>query len=317
MQTCEVILLFMLLLLGIIVIVSDITMGIIRNKALLIVAVPGILINIIYLTFFVRDCLLIFLINWIAVSSVAVLLYVYHFWAAGDSKLMITVAFLIPARYYENSMFLISGIYYIVFIFMIAYLYIIIESVILTYKKKQFFKERFDKKCIKLFLQRYLISYLYLRTISLLLQYIFGDFYYNNQLLFAFVNIFIAIFIHEKPKFQNRWLVIVLGLGNIIGFANNILNGGTIVNGAIIRNYGIVILALFLRYLVSGYNYEEIATASVKKGMVLSYGAVAAFMVSRVKGLQTEMFIMESIVTMHFQVIVKYCILPETTMKGK
>lgn len=285
MQICEGLLLSIILVLGIIVIVSDINSGIIRNKALLIAVVSGILVNIIYLAFFVRECIVIYLINWVAVSGVAILLYAYHFWAAGDSKLMIALAFLIPARYYENSVLLISGIYYIVFIFMIAYLYIIIESLILAYKKKRFFKERFDKKYLKLFLQRYLISYLYLRTISLLLQHIFGSFYNNNQLFFAFMNIFIVIFIHENPRFQKKWLVIAIGSGNAIGFIYNVLHRDTIVNSAILRNYGIVLLALFLRYLVSGYNYEEIATASVKKGMVLSYGTVATFMVSRVKGL--------------------------------
>ena len=50
-------------------------------------------------------------------------------------------------------------------------------------------------------------------------------------------------------------------------------------------NYVIVLLAIFLRYLVSGYNYEEIQTSEVKKGMVLSYATVVGFMPSRVKGL--------------------------------
>lgn len=285
MQICEGLLLLIIIVLGIIVITSDINSGVIRNRALLIAGIPGIIVNLIYLSLFVREYIVMFLINWLAVTCVAVLLYAYHFWAAGDSKLMIVLAFLIPARYYENSMLLISGIYYIVFIFMIAYLYIIFESLVLAYKKKRFFKETFDKKYLKVFFYRYLISYLYLRMISLMLQYVFRDFYYTNQIFFAFLNIFIVIYIHENPKFQNKWLVMLLGLGNVLGFLYNIMNGGSVINTSILRNYGIVLLALFLRYLVSGYNYEEIATSSVKKGMVLSYGTVASFMVSRVKGL--------------------------------
>lgn len=285
MLICEGLLLIIIMVLGICVIITDISSGIIRNKALILALIPGAIINIIYLVCYSRNYIQVFLLNWITVSIVALMLYRYHFWAAGDSKLMIALSFLIPARYYETVTLRISGIYYIVYIFVIAYLYIIVESIVLAYKKKTFFKEGIDKKYVTLFLQRYLISYLYLRTIALLLQHFLGDFYYHNQLFFAFINIFIVLFIHDNSKFRNKWLVIFLSGGNVIYFIWNCMQGGALINGDVIRNYGIVVLALFLRYLVSGYNYEEIPTASVKKGMVLSYGTIALFMTSRVKGL--------------------------------
>ena len=49
--------------------------------------------------------------------------------------------------------------------------------------------------------------------------------------------------------------------------------------------YGLLLLALLLRYLLNGYNYKQIPTESVKKGIVLSIPTVMGFTSSRVKGL--------------------------------
>ena len=130
MKLCEILLMSIILVLGIVVIVTDFHAGVIKNKVLLVAIVFGVIINSIYITFFAKNFLLVYLLNWFAVSLISVLLYAFRFWAAGDSKLMITLAFLIPARYYENSLLLISGVYYIIFIFLLAYLYIIVESIV-------------------------------------------------------------------------------------------------------------------------------------------------------------------------------------------
>ena len=127
MKLCEILLMSIILVLGIVVIVTDFHAGVIKNKVLLVAIVFGVIINSIYITFFAKNFLLVYLLNWFAVSLISVLLYAFRFWAAGDSKLMITLAFLIPARYYENSLLLISGVYYIIFIFLLAYLYIIVD----------------------------------------------------------------------------------------------------------------------------------------------------------------------------------------------
>ena len=285
MKLCEILLMSIILVLGIVVIVTDFHAGVIKNKVLLVAIVFGVIINSIYITFFAKNFLLVYLLNWFAVSLISVLLYAFRFWAAGDSKLMITLAFLIPARYYENSLLLISGVYYIIFIFLLAYLYIIVESIVLAIKKKEYYRKHIEKRFFKEFIYRYFVSYLYLRTLTLILQSIMGEFYYTNQLFFTFINIFIILYIHEKEVFHKRTIILILFGINALLIIWSILQGSYTVNLDILHNYVIVLLAIFLRYLVSGYNYEEIQTSEVKKGMVLSYATVVGFMPSRVKGL--------------------------------
>ena len=285
MQLCEGLLLTIIFLLGCWAVMTDIKVGIIKNKALLYAAIPGIVINLIYIVAFAKVYFTEYLINLIAVSAVAILLYVYHFWAAGDSKLLIVLAFLIPSRYYESSALIISGIYYIVYIFLIAYIYIIFESVVLAVKKKKFFKQKISSLQWKTFLCRYIVSYLYLRTLSFLLQWLFGNFYYRNQLFFAFVNIFTVLFIHERDEFQKKRWVIPLLILNVTSLVFSVINGQTIFYASVLKSYVIMLLALVLKYLVSGYNYEEIATSSVQKGMVISLSTIALLLPSNVVGL--------------------------------
>lgn len=285
MLLCEGLLLTIVFLLGCWAVITDIKSGIIKNKALLYAATPGMVLNVIYIGNFAKEYLTEYLINLIAVSAVAILLYIYHFWAAGDSKLMMVLAFLIPARYYESSSLIISGIYYIVYIFLIAYIYIIFESVVLAIKKKRFFKQRISSSQWKIFLRRYIVSYLYLRTLSLLLQWLFREFYYRNQMFFAFVNIFIVLFIHGRDEFQKKRWIIPLLILNVTYLLFSIINGQTVFNTSVVKSYVIMLLALLLKYLVSGYNYEEIATSSVQKGMVISLSTIALFLPSKVVGL--------------------------------
>ena len=104
---------------------------------------------------------------------------------------MITLAFLIPARYYENSLLLISGVYYIIFIFLLAYLYIIVESIVLAIKKKEYYRKHIEKRFFKEFIYRYFVSYLYLRTLTLILQK-----YYGRVLLYKSVVFYIYKYIY-------------------------------------------------------------------------------------------------------------------------
>ena len=98
MQLCEMFLLCIIIVLGICVIVTDFYFGLIKNKILLAAAIPGAVINSIYMIFFAGNYFPVYLLNWCAVSVIAILLYVFHFWAAGDSKLTIVLTFLIGHR---------------------------------------------------------------------------------------------------------------------------------------------------------------------------------------------------------------------------
>ena len=50
-------------------------------------------------------------------------------------------------------------------------------------------------------------------------------------------------------------------------------------------HYAIVLLAMLMRILISEYNYEEVDTCNIKKGMILSVSDTMLFVNSKIKGL--------------------------------
>lgn len=281
MFLCEAFLMTIILMLGIYVTYTDIRNGIIRNKALLFAIIVGIVINIFYYGVYARDFLQIYIVNLLVIIIFAIILYGFHFWAAGDSKLLICVNFLLPARFYDNDAFSIApGINAIVFIFMIAYGYIIIDSIIQFAKKEKFYAEKVIRwSWIKKFILNYFVSFLYLRSLSEMLRHLLGNIYYDNQLFFSFINMFIAITINSKKVFKKWYLLIIVFMTNLI-FIQDIS-----FSAFDLYSYGVLLFALLLRYLLNGYNYKEIPTESISKGMVLSCATVMMFMPSRIKGL--------------------------------
>ena len=63
MKLCEILLMSIILVLGIVVIVTDFHAGVIKNKVLLVAIVFGVIINSIYITFFAKNFFIILHIN--------------------------------------------------------------------------------------------------------------------------------------------------------------------------------------------------------------------------------------------------------------
>lgn len=280
----EICLMAMIGILGIYVAVTDIRRGVIQNKCLLLAVILGVGINVVYYTRFATGFLSVYGYNLLAISILSVLLYGLHFWAAGDSKLLIVITFLFPARFYDTGyQMAVPGIYHMVFIFLLAYFYVLGDSVVQYIKGREFHHSlKIKGTSVKIFLKQYLISFLYLHALSQMLQRCLGEIYNRNQVLFSFLNIFIAVFIQSKEIFKKKLVLLVVFCSNVVLFALSERIGFHL---WVLRSYGILFLVLLLRYFVSGYNYQEIPTKEVAKGMVLSYGTVAKFMPSRVKGL--------------------------------
>ena len=97
------------------------------------------------------------------------------------------------------------------------------------------------------------------------------------------MNIFLVIWIQNVQWLKKIGLIIIAFAIDII------LTIKFYVPGNIQwKSYTVLFLALFLRHIMSGYNYQEIPTKNVEKGMVLSYVTLAKFLPSRVKGLPKQ-----------------------------
>ena len=123
MIICETLLISIIGILGFYVTVTDIKHGIIQNKRLLQAGIIGFFINIVYYSRFAYGFLQVYISNLIIMSILAVALYMIHFWAAGDSKLLIVLIFLFPARFDDFGKQVIApGIYGFILIFLLTIL---------------------------------------------------------------------------------------------------------------------------------------------------------------------------------------------------
>lgn len=94
----ELALLILLVIVCVYATYTDITQGMIYNHILIPLFVSGIVLDIIYYCKLFPAGLQVFLFNEVVVIGFSVILYALHIWAAGDSKLLILVSLLIPAR---------------------------------------------------------------------------------------------------------------------------------------------------------------------------------------------------------------------------
>ena len=286
MYLCEAILMAVIAMLGVYVTYTDIKNGLIQNKALLCAFLGGAITNAVYFSFYCREYIVIYLINLVVTTILAIALYGFHFWAAGDSKLLICVNFLFPARLYDSDTFTFApGINAVIYIFLIAYLYIVIDSIISFIKKEHFYSSKFRSlNEVKKFFLNYLVSFLYLRGLGEVLRNLLENIYYENQIVFSFINVFLAMFIYNKVIFK-KWYMLLIAVAANIFFIKDLY-----MHPIGIYSYCVLLLALILRNLLNGYNYREIDTDSVEKGMILSYTTVMYFMPSRIKGLPNKTY---------------------------
>ena len=281
MILCEAILISIVLIMGICVTTTDIRQGIIQNKVLIKAFVGGMLINGIYYFVYAKEFRSLYFINLFAICIISILLYQFHFWAAGDSKLLICLTSLVPARFYDiGNKTNVPGLTMLIIIFLLAYFYVIGDTIVHVFKKAKKYKGVvLSPKVVLQFLKNYVVSILYLGGLTKIFLVVLQEIYKQNQLFFTFLNIFVALFI-QKCQFLKKWYSLgIIVLWNIayhqkFGF-----------QGVSIKSYIILLIVLVIRYFLSWYNYEEIPTSEVRKGMVLSYGTVAKFLPSRVKHL--------------------------------
>ncbi len=281
MILCEAILISIMLIMGICVTTTDIRQGIIQNKVLIKAFVSGMLINGIYYFVYAKEFRSLYFINLFAICLISILLYRFHFWAAGDSKLLICLTTLLPARFYDiGNKTNVPALTMLIIIFLLAYFYVIGDTIVHFFKKtKKYRGVVLSHKVVLQFLKNYVVSILYLGGLTKIFLVVLQESYKQNQLFFTFLNIFVALLI-QKCQFLKKWYTLgIIVLWNIVYYQKFGFQGVSI------KSYIILLIVLVIRYFLSWYNYEEIPTSQVKKGMVLSYGTVAKFLPSRVKNL--------------------------------
>lgn len=261
--------------------ISDLKYGYISNKLIVIGLVIGVILDAVYYIFFQRPLAAGFGINLAVVACISVLLYGFHVWSAGDSKLSILLAALIPANIYSNAATSVAPcIVIFIFTFSIGFIYAVAESVVLGIRRKDLFSFsglHFNYKDL-IFRFASVSSLLFLLSVSAAM--IFPDFCENNRLLILFGNLIIVLLIQDWKWLANPFAACGLVL---LGIATAIITKTHYVVSWYV--YFIVAGLILLRTFAEKYNYETIKTEDLKAGMILSLGTVMRFKTSKVDGL--------------------------------
>lgn len=280
----EAILITLLIVMCAHVTITDLKHGIIENRILLITAKSGLVANIIYYSFYGRQFFIAFLLNLTVMTAISIVFYILHIWAAGDSKLLILVIFLIPARIYYQDNNMIATVAIMIVIFSIAYFYLIAESVYLGIKEKNLFQINYFRADVKLIVKQYIKCTCFVSLFDFIARLIVPEFYEKNIALMLILNMIIILFSYSFKFFDKLLPLISLGGITIIFY----LFRGSGTGYIDYKIYFLVFVVFVLRLVAEKYNYQTIPTKKVEKGMVIAYSTIVYFMPSKIKGLPKE-----------------------------
>lgn len=282
MINIETILLCIIIVVCIYVTYTDFREGLIGNKILVYAVCIGGVLNAIYYTLYANNYLILYLTNLVIISIFAILLYAYHIWAAGDSKLLIVIMSLIPGRLYDGDTGIASAITIIIIIFSIAYLYIVFESLYLHLRNRD--KIQISKISIDIIriIKQYIFCTAYIIAVDTILEKFFPVFFEWNMNIIYIANLFIIITVVNNKIVQRYWLLIIaIVISLILGRENLVISRGDID----FKLWIIIFIVIIFRIVAEKHNYKTIRTEDTKKGMVLSFSTILYFQASRIKGL--------------------------------
>jgi hypothetical protein len=228
------------------------------------------------------------LVNIVMTITVSILFYSLRIWAAGDSKLFISMVMLIPFQLYginDNALF--PSFYLIEFTFTIALLYIIIESIVFFFidlsGNKYISFQRYIPKFSKELFVSWLMSFLIVDTCDVLLIQYGNTLLAGNTYLLVIVNILISIAVISLVE-RMLWKVMISAGLLLFRFILSYFIGVTFSRLSFLTIL-IVAATMFVKNFTGQYNYRTITTASVSVGEVLSRSTLLLMLPSNVKGL--------------------------------
>lgn len=246
---------------------NDLRYGIIKNKILLVFFIAGIVLNIIYLGFFVNDLLIEYLINVGIVTLISLILFYTNSFAGGDCKMTIVLAVLYPAKFYlvygTTNATLIFAIGFGIFV---GYCYLVFNSLwaIITQKTKVTF--HYITSSLLAFAKSYITATLYiffLNSIYIILA-MYGI--ELNAWITRILCMVIAWCVGKYPFFKKKIPLLVIGI--LVVVSSIILK--TFPFPLSPENYILVLVLLFCQMAVKTIIYEDVEVGNLKKGMILS-----------------------------------------------
>ena len=280
----------LLLSIGLTASMTDVSSGKIYNRHLLKFLLIILLVDIAHVVIAKQDfkTVLLFFTNFLLGTVIAILLYNWGLWAAGDAKLFSLVLLIIPRAIYPdgaNNIF--PGFWLLVSVFSLGFLFVLSETIYFLLKdlrqgRFQAFKRQFPKG--KEIVPKYIFAFMLTLVVNRFLTSQFPtEFLVSNLWLTYFVSIMTVLFVLKHIKGARVYIFLaILGGCLLLAFQGNTpwLNYKQLA-GTILTAIAIV----FIRSVGSLYNYKEIPTNQVSVGNILSFDTVLSFQRSKVNGL--------------------------------
>lgn len=255
--------------------ITDIRENRISNKVLIIFGIIGIILNIAQYILQTHIIWNVYFINLTLVVVFSLLLYIFHIWAAGDSKLLIVMGLLIPANYcIINHQVVPWCVLVVAFSFGISFLYLIAESLWLFFKDRSSFSLANVKKNIRTFLIAYARNIIYISLVLKLEDYFAKEWFNNHSFVMLGINISVILLV-SSLEVMKKWYSMLIAL--VLSLAFSLYSGEWFLNISRLRYYLLIIVIMLIRVMISEYNYKTIPTSEVRKGMILS-GFTTIFM---------------------------------------
>ena len=270
---------------------TDFYTGQVLNKHLICYIIIGTIANAIYYGFFCQDVWLRTMLNLLVIAAISIGFYALHVWSAGDSKLLLTIVYLLPGRiFWTHSDTIVPSVYIFMAVFVLGYLYLIGEAIYLDIRDHKIQKLLVTKVGIIQTAISFIRGFAFLYAWNVLLETAFPEFVEQNAMLVSLISYFLITIVREYQFYSTTWflwLCIVLDSALII-LEKQVPSLGSILY--VIRSYALVLIVMLATWIASKYSYESIPTAEVKPGMVLSKSTVILFEPSRVQGLPQNSF---------------------------
>ncbi|WP_313755959.1 hypothetical protein [Tissierella sp.] len=266
----------MALIIGLVSSISDIKYGKVYNKNL--VFIIAISFPIVVLNFLRYDSILRtgYLVNLAICILLALLLYKYRIWAAGDAKLICTIIFLLP--YDATNFFSLvkyHGIYLFSLTFGLAYVYVIFDSIYHSLRNIEVISNRFKimvitKNKIGLFLVKWIFGVTLGNFTFMMMTKLFLALGLPNYIIYIIV-FFVVSGVYSFIENSKHKYIIYLVSGILLFIWVFFSDGFNLLAGIYVNSFIIVILVMVIKFFTDIFNYEGIKVESLKRGMVLSF----------------------------------------------
>lgn len=256
---------------------TDFKSGKIFNYAIITGTVVALIGNVLYFLLFGYELFFEFVVSILSAVLISIIMYALHIWAGGDVKLFVLFSALVPADLYKQKAPLSIVTVYII-VFSLAFVFLVLESILLLLKKEKIVR----KTSLKFSAGPIISCMVSIAVMQTVLRLVFKNVYYEYLTFFLLLNV-IFVLLFDKIKFlHKKWVILFLSLIAIVFIFYSVINGQFHID---IRSFIITAAVICFRGLAENFNYQEIDTADVKKGMILSYATVLEFSKSRIKGL--------------------------------